>query len=206
MTSLYFKWSANWWDEWRTFYWVPCADFVLASRQACILEQGQRWAGIGISANEPVSWAQLRKDCTDVPELWDNTFSAVASSSKQDHDTPLPAFRRQHRYPTALFSSHRQYLIKQQDEGSGILSPFCSALNVLSDLCDHYIFYLLFTLVLCRSRKKGVPRCSENVTSCFFNLHHPARLLLPHGHTAAHFSTFKFDQSTWACLGDKFWK
>lgn len=73
-------------------------------------------------------------------------------------------------------------------------------------ISDHYIFYPLFILVLCRSRKKWVPRRSENVTSCFFNLHHPARLLLPHVHTATRFSISNFDESAWACLGHKFWK
>lgn len=208
MTSLYFKRSSNWWDERRTFYWVTCADFVLGSRQAYILEQGQRWADIGIFANEHVSWAQLFEEglhrCPSNSEITHSLQWLKAVSRTMTYHCQL--FRRQHRYPTAFFSSHRQYLIKQQDEGSGILSPFCSDLNLLSDLCDHYIFYPLFILVLCRSRKKWVPRCSENVTSCFFNLCHPARLLLPHVHTATHFSISKFDESTRACLGDKFWK
>lgn len=117
-------------------------------------------------------------------------------------------FRRQHRYPTAFFSSCRQYLIKQQDEGSGVSSLFCSDLNVLSDLYVTTIFSTLcFMLLLCRRRKKlWIPRCSVKVKSLFFYLYHPTRLLLPHTHTATYSSISKFDESTWACLGDKFWK
>lgn len=71
--------------------------------------------------------------------------------------------------PNCFFFSHTQYLVKQQDEDFGILSLFCSDLNVLSDLCDHYIFYPMFIVVLCRSRKKlWVPTCSINVKSVFF--------------------------------------
>lgn len=34
---------------------------------------------------------------------WENTFSAVTQSSKQDHDTPLPAFQKATQVPNSIF-------------------------------------------------------------------------------------------------------
>lgn len=132
---------------------------------------------------------------------WINVLATLSkhilcSDLKQYHDIPLPVFQKATQVSNWLFSSHRQYLSKQQDEGSGILSPFCSDLNVLSDLCDHYIFYFLFILVLCRSRKKlWVPRCSVNVKSWGFFV-----FVSHFSNTHTHCYTFQYFKVWWKYL------